>query len=38
MRAQPNFLSRINALLPVSPLAKDISVWRALKAASIFDF
>jgi hypothetical protein len=35
MRAQPNFLNRINAILPVSPLTKNISRWRAAKTASL---
>jgi hypothetical protein len=40
MRAQPNFLNRINSILPVRPLAKTISFWRGLKAAllSISEF
>jgi hypothetical protein len=36
MRAQPDFLNRINAILPVSPLAKNISFWRAPKAVFLF--
>jgi hypothetical protein len=35
MRAKVNLLNRINAILPVGPLAKNISFWRASKAAVI---
>jgi len=33
--AQPNFLNQINAIRPVRSLAKNISLWRAPKIASL---
>jgi hypothetical protein len=35
MRAQPNFLNWINAILPAQSACENISLWRAPKAASI---
>jgi hypothetical protein len=34
-RAQPYFLNQINAIRPVRSLAKNISLWRAPKIASL---
>ncbi|HSZ75627.1 MAG TPA: hypothetical protein VK779_12470 [Rhizomicrobium sp.] len=34
-RAQPNSLNQINAIRPVRSLAKNISLWRAPKIASL---